>query len=279
MNKKILSLLLSGILLVGCSSVSNPEYTSSVVDGDEVVVIVNGVEVSKNDIYHYMLTPLGSSSAIETALAHICELEITDAVLIEEKIMNIISNYSDYIENGNIDDFAVAQGYVDQQDYIDSVIAPQVKKDLLKSNYIELFFDSIINEYQPKYIKLISFEDEEEALEALETLTSEEDFDMMFDEKQGYDYGMVTTKGGIDESIIAKFDDFNEEGIYGELILDDYGSYVIVYVYNNDIDNFREIIIEDLGMMGDISTAYQAYYLDLYNFSVYENYLDKVINN
>lgn len=280
MNNKIISLTLSLMLLTGCSSIGNPEFKSTLVNGTDNVITVNGVDITKNDIYHYMLNSLGSYSVVDAALNYITDIEITDQNLIDERVLSTISNYSEYIDNGNIENYALSQGFDDQDDYINSKILPQVKKDLLKEKYIETFFDDILVEYKPVYLKVISFYTDVEAQEALDSIETLEDFDSYIDTNEGFDYGMVTTKGGVEENILNMLDLFVEDGVYNEIISTDQSSetmFSLVYIYNSDKNTNKELIISDLATMSELSSTYESYYLDYYKFSIYEEYLKKIV--
>lgn len=279
MNKKILTSLLALSMLTGCTTISNPEFTSTLVDGDQTIISVNGVDVNKNDIYHYMLSSLGPTSVIETALLAISDFEINDESLVNERSIESISGYSEYVENGSIEEYAISQGYDSQEEYMEEKIIPQVKKDLLKEKFVTIHLDSILSEYLPRFIKLISFDDEDAALEVLETISTEEDFNDLMDDNYGNDYGLVSTLGGIDTNIVSNLADFTEDGVYPELISSEYGGYYIVYVYNSDIETTdKDLLIREIASgISTISTDYEVFYFDLYKLSIYESYIKKIV--
>ena len=54
MNKKIIPIAIASTLLVGCGS-SAVNYSSEVENGSKTAINIDGTEISKNDIYHYLL--------------------------------------------------------------------------------------------------------------------------------------------------------------------------------------------------------------------------------
>lgn len=279
MNKKIILSILSLVLLSGCTVISNPEFTSTVTDGNNTAITVNGVDISKNEVYHYMLNSLGVNSILDLALLEISSLEITDQELIDEKVIESISGYSGYAENGNIEEYAISQGYDSQEVYIEEKIVPQVQKNLLKEKYVEIHFDEIMTKYNPHFLKLINFDDEDLALDTLASIETEKEFDDLMNEQNGSDYGLVTTDGGVDESVINSFDKFTTDGIYPELVPSDNGGFYIVYVYNTDLESSdKATLIEELSTsISDMTSLNESYYYNKYKLSVYESYLKKLV--
>ena len=70
MNKKIIPIAIASTLLVGCGS-SAVNYSSEVENGSKTAINIDGTEISKNDIYHYLLEQFGSSEILSLALTYI----------------------------------------------------------------------------------------------------------------------------------------------------------------------------------------------------------------
>ena len=53
--KKGISFALIATLLVGCGSSNTVNYSTEVTDGDKTIISGDDVEITKNDIYYYIL--------------------------------------------------------------------------------------------------------------------------------------------------------------------------------------------------------------------------------
>ena len=78
MNKKIIPIAIASTLLVGCGSSAAVNYSSEVKNGSKTAIDIDSTEITKNDIYHYLLEQFGSSEVLSLALTHIADQEITD---------------------------------------------------------------------------------------------------------------------------------------------------------------------------------------------------------
>lgn len=267
--KKTVCMLALGTLLVGCSSTNDSSYVTSLKDGNKTVMEGEGVTVSKNDIYMYLLDQYGSSQVVDMALSYICDKEITDQEAIDKKKQETLDEYTKYMEE-DIDTYAKNLGFDDQQGYIDEMIIPTAKRELLKEKYINDKYDSIVKEYKVKYLKVITLDTESEALEIIDKTKDIETFDKYLSEKSGQDHGMVTTESSIDKNIIAKLDKFTKDGMYSKAIKTKDDKYAIVYVYNTDKSKLKDEIKDNLQDIAAITSDCESYYLKQYKFDVYE---------
>lgn len=267
--KKLLTILLSGVLLVGCSASSEASYLTSLPEGDSTALTSEGVTISKDDIYHYLLDSLGSATVLEEALAYIAQIEVTDQDSIDQAIEGMIEDYESYM-GVTIDEYATSQGYPDGDTYIEEVITPSALNELLTTKYVTDNYEDLISEYNVKYLKVVTYETESEALDAIDTISSVEDFDTLVEEDDGSDYGFCTVESSLDENLLAKFDDFSADGLYSSAIETTTGEYAIVYVYNTDLTEEEENVINSLAYTSSVISKSEVHYLTSYEFSVYE---------
>ena len=273
--KKVLSILAIGTLLVGCSSPASL-YVTSVSDGKDTIVSGEEITVTKNDVYEYFLDQFGSSQVLTMALETVANKEITDQSKIDEKLKQTIEEYTKYMST-DIDSYAKQLGYNNKEEYINDMLLPSAKNELLKDKYIEDNFDTIIKEYKIKYIKGITVDTESEAIDIIDKSKDLDTFNALLSEKSGQDYGMVTTESTIDENIINKFDSFTKDGIYSKAIKTSDDKYAVVYVYNSDITNLKDEIKENLASVSVIKSDCEAHYLKKYKFEVFESKIkDKI---
>lgn len=273
--KKLVSILAIGTLLVGCSS-STSSYITSVSNGDDKIVSGEDITVTKNDVYEYFLDQFGSSQVLTMALETIADKEITDQAKIDEKLQQTIEEYTKYMST-DIDSYAKQLGYSSKEEYINDMLLPSAKNELLKDKYIEENYDQIIKDYKVKYIKAITVATESEAIDIIDKSKDLDTFNTLLAEKSGQDYGMVTTESTVDKNIIDKFDSFTKDGIYSKAIKTSDDKYAVVYVYNSDTSKLKDEIKKNLAGISTMKSDCEAHYLKKYKFEVYESKIkDKI---
>lgn len=279
MKKKIIPLVIASTLLVGCSSSSAVNYSSEVSDGDKTAINIDGTEINKNDIYHYLLEKYGSSEVLSLALTYIADQEITDEDAYNTKLNETIAEQKESAGVTSLDDIAKQYGLENEQEYIDKVLSVGVKQEMLKEKYIDKNYKKLVKEYKVKYLKTITVDTEAGAKKILEQIKDGSDFDTIMNENGGSDAGMVTTETTtVDENIIKKLDKFTKDGAYEKVIKTSDSKYAIVYVYNTDTSAVTDEIKSNLATISDMSTKVESYYLKQYNFTINEKAIEDEIN-
>lgn len=268
MKKKIIPMVIASTLLVGCSS-SAVSYSSEVENGDKTAINIDGTEVTKNDIYHFLLEQYGSSEVLTLALTYIADQEITDEDAYNTKLNEAIASQKE--GTTSLDDIAKQYGLENEQEYIDQVLAVGIKQQMLKEKYIDKNFDKLVKEYKVKYLKTITVDTEAGAKKLIDQINDGSDFDTVMNENGGSDAGMVTTESTtVDSKIIDKLDKFTKDGLYNKVIKTSDSKYAVVYVYNSDTSNVKDDIKTNLASISDMSTKVESYYLKQYNFTINE---------
>lgn len=279
MKKKIIPLVIASTLLVGCSSSSAVNYSSEVSDGDKTAINIDGTEINKNDIYHYLLEKYGSSEVLSLALTYIADQEITDEDAYNTKLNETIAEQKESAGVTSLDDIAKQYGLENEQEYIDKVLSVGVKQEMLKEKYIDKNYKKLVKEYKVKYLKTITVDTEAGAKKLLKQIKDGSDFDTIMNENGGSDAGMVTTETTtVDENIIKKLDKFTKDGAYEKVIKTSDSKYAIVYVYNTDTSAVTDEIKSNLATISDMSTKVESYYLKQYNFTINEKAIEDEIN-
>lgn len=279
MKKKIIPLVIASTLLVGCSSSSAVNYSSEVSDGDKTAINIDGTEINKNDIYHYLLEKYGSSEVLSLALTYIADQEITDEDAYKAKLDETIAQQKESTSATSLDDIAKQYGLENEQEYIDKVLSVGVKQEMLKEKYIDKNYKKLIKEYKVKYLKTITVDTEAGAKKLLKQIKNGSDFDTIMNENSGSDAGMVTTETTtVDENIIKKLNKFTKDGVYEKVIKTSDSKYAIVYVYNTDTSAVTDEIKSNLSTISDMSTKVESYYLKQYNFTINEKAIEDEIN-
>lgn len=279
MKKKIIPLVIASTLLVGCSSSSAVNYSSEVSDGDKTAINIDGTEINKNDIYHYLLEKYGSSEVLSLALTYIADQEITDEDAYNTKLNETIAEQKESAGVTSLDDIAKQYGLENEQEFIDKILSVGVKQEMLKEKYIDKNYKKLVKEYKVKYLKTITVDTEAGAKKILEQIKDGSDFDTIMNENGGSDAGMVTTETTtVDENIIKKLDKFTKDGAYEKVIKTSDSKYAIVYVYNTDTSAVTDEIKSNLATISDMSTKVESYYLKQYNFTINEKAIEDEIN-
>lgn len=265
---KFIPFALVALLLTGCSS--DQGYLSKVTDGDAVLVEIDGTEITTNDIYNYYLKNYGSSQVLDYALTHIAEVEITDQEAIDKKLQETVDTYTTYAEV-DLDSYAKSLGYESGEQYTQEALLPSVLQQLLVEKYVNENVISLKEEYQIRYLKTVTFNTEIEATDFIST-TSNEGFDEVIDDNNGLDVGIVTQDNtDLDTNIIGELESFTEDGIYQDVISTTDGKFVVVYVYNTELDDeVKSEVISTLISTDGISTKCENHYLEKYEFQVNE---------
>lgn len=279
MKKKIIPLVIASTLLVGCSSSSAVNYSSEVSNGDKTAINIDGTEISKNDIYHYLLEQYGSSEVLSLALTYIADQEITDEEAYKTKLDETIAEQKESAGVTSLDDIAKQYGLENEQEFIDKIVSVGVKQEMLKEKYIDENYKKLVKEYKVKYLKTITVDTEAGAKKILKQIKDGSDFDTIMNENSGSDAGMVTTETTtVDKNIIKKLDKFTKDGVYEKVIKTSDSKYAIVYVYNTDTSGVTDEIKSNLSTISDMSTKVESYYLKQYNFTINEKAIEDEIN-
>ncbi len=274
--KKFIPFALGAVILSGCTS--NQTYISTVTDGTSALVEIDGTTITKNDIYHYYMENYGSSQVLDFALTHIAQIEITDQDTIDKKLQETIDTYTTYA-GVDLDSYATSLGYESGDQYTQEALLPSVLQQLLIEKYVTDNVATLKDEYKIKYLKTVTFNTEIEATDFISSTTNE-NFDTAISDKDGLDVGIVTQDNtDLDTNIIGELDSFSTDGIYQEVISTTDGKFVVVYVYNTELDDESKAEVVSTLMTSDgISTECEKYYLDTYEFNVNEPLIKEVID-
>ena len=68
-----------------------------------------------------------------------------------------------------------------------------------------------------------------------------------------------------------------KDGVYGSAVKLSTGAYAVVYVYNTDRAAHKDDIVSALYKLDKVKTDINAYYLNKYHFTVYDNKMKKAI--
>ena len=275
---KKLFILLSAVLLAGCSS----SYNTKVTDGSTKIISDKEVSVTKQDFYEYLLDNYGAEEVLNQALTAIANVEVTDEDKINELLNERIKSYDQYTDGG-IDQYAKDMGYASTEEYKEIVLLPDVKQELLREKYFDDNFDDLIKEFNVCSLKKIVVEKESSALSIIEKATDETAFDKLMDTygtDSAEDLGIVTKNSTLDDNLTSKLVDLSKvekDGVYSSAIKLSDDTYAVIFVYDTDKEANKDNYLSTLTSNDDIITTVEGYYLNKYEFNVNEDKLKDAI--
>lgn len=281
---RILVIVICIVIICGCgyaiysSFFGNDEgYVTSVENGDKAIVKEDSVSITKDDLYEYFLNNNGMNLTLDYAIDYISDKELTNQEDIEAKVNELKQQYIDYVGK-DLESYAKENSYEDEQSFVDDMILPNAKSALLQEKYIDKNYKKLVKDYKVKYIKTITLDTESQALKIIDGTKDETAFNNYMNEYSGSDQGMVTKESSsLDENIIKKLSKFTKDGIYSKVIKTSDSKYAVVWVYNTDKSKLKDEIKSALSEISDISQKSEIYYLQKYNFDVYEPKIKKQI--
>lgn len=162
--KKILSILLVLMILVGCSSNSSTQITNK----DEVLFKIEDEAVTKGDVYSMLRYQQIGQIIINDAQAKLVEskIELTDDLKQEAQTM------LDESKSQLGEFFATYYGDSDDETLIETVFLPATQQKKFLENYFAENQDSIIEEAKPKKVVLLTYETQETAQQVIDKLNA-----------------------------------------------------------------------------------------------------------
>ena len=278
--KKLSLLLISGLLLVGCSS---NDYSTQVSENNKTLISGENISITKQDYYTYLMDNYGANEVLKVILTTIADKEVTDQKKIDALLKEKKETYAKYYD-GSLLEYAQSFGYKDEEEFIENQLLPEVKEELLRNKYIEKNYDQLINEYQVNRFKQIIVDKESTALEIIKTATSTEKFDeqMKKYKDNSEDCGIVTKNTStIDKNLTKKLQEFQKitkDGVYKDAVKLSNDQYAVIYLYDTNRKNKNDYI-KALSTDKDIQNTIESYYLKQYHFEVYDERLKKSIEN
>lgn len=275
--KKLILLLMCACVLFACSSSS---YSVQVSDGDSVLVSDSTLKVTKQGFFEYLVDYYGANEVLVEALTKIADIELTDEDELNDLVEEIKEEYASYTDD-DLSVYASYMGYDDVDEYVEQIIVPSAKQELLREHYITDNLEAMIEEYYVCSFKKIVVEKESEALNIISEATDEDAFDELMEEysDDAEDAGMVTKNSTLDDNLIDILDELSaveEDGVYSSAIKLSDDTYAVLYLYDTDHSN-SEDIVDTLSSDSDVQEYVEGIYLKKYNFDVYDSKIKAAI--
>ncbi|EOS60609.1 hypothetical protein C815_01281 [Firmicutes bacterium M10-2] len=275
MNKKVPLLVLSALMLAGCSV-----HNTSINDANEQLMTIGNTTYTKGDEYTMIKKSNGPALVIQKAQEIIYEKEVpvTDAMKKEAQ------EQFDQISQANPDTETQLKnlGYSGKDEYIEKVLLPSVQAEALMDKYFVDDQDTIESQYHPSLAQVVQCEDEENAKKALEALKDGKDAQEVAKQyavdSSSYkgDETLVTTNDtALPTRLINALATAKKPGVMDEVYAtdDDQPSYYVAVLVSNNYDENVDQIAEMLGSDSSLSKGCLVYYLTKYNFEVHDQEL------
>lgn len=287
MKKKLIigGIVLAAIIVLGVGgwflTHQEKSYQVKISDNQNVLVSGSQIKVTQQDYFEVLLDQYGANEILNKAIDIIAEKELDDQEALDKAVDELTETYTQY-SNGDLEATAKKYGYESKDEYIDDIIVPAAKQQLLREKYLKEHLDDYIKDSQVTSFKKIVVDKESTALSLIKDMKSEEDFDKKMKEygDKAEDAGMVTkNSSALDSNLknaLEKLSTLEKDGIYSEAIKLSDDTYAIVYVYDADHKNTDEII-DKLSSDADIQEEIEAIYLKKYNFEVHDKKMKDMI--
>ena len=278
--KKILTVLFAVATLVTLCACGNVE--TKVSNPNEVLIQLGKKKVTKQDLYENMPSLYLASMVTGMAKKMVVnwEVEITDEMR-DEAQLEMINFRNEVIEAGeDWQEQLEAQGYSSEEALIEDIIYYNQFYALI-DRYTTENFDTIWQQYAPVKAKILFFdgkEDMDKAKENMEACLAEinagANFEASADKYNADKTSIAETfyakdNKSLDSAIIVTFGNLSSEATYQVTAADSEG-YYIVQVTNMKKEQLKDELITYVSTIETIEDETFAYYLDKYNFRVYD---------
>lgn len=264
--KKLLTLLACALLMAGCSNAS-----AKITDGSSVLVSVNNKNYTREDLYSFMSNYGGSYFAITNAQKVILDAEVE---VTEEMTSNVDATLSMYqsMLGDSFEPYLQSQGFAGIDAYREMLIQNEQLSQLYVK-YVEANYEALAEQYTPKQIQLMQFDNEETAKEALDEVNNGGVFENIAQEKGSSVDGSATiiTNQSSYETVVSYTISTLTAGVVSDVVSNDDGSaFYIVKVIETDAAALKDQAINVIASISAIANESIQYYFKEYDFHVYD---------
>ncbi|WP_281627502.1 hypothetical protein [Traorella massiliensis] len=272
--KKLLTVCAFALLvtLSGCK-----DATTSLSDGNDALITVGNTTITKNDVYTGLKSENGVTAIISKLTAYIVDQEVpvTDEMMSEAQ--STMQSFKDTVGEENWSTFLSNMGYENEQQYLEERALLSVRASQLTSKYITDNYDEIKENYQIRKLRIFQTTDSSIAAEVQEKVKNGE----LTIEEAVNQYDSVTTTYDGSEQILTNASGLGSDIWENIMAVTEDNTLLDLYQYSSDLSNFYviEVVSVDVPLeeaqstiegLSTIADDAFAYYLDKYNFTVYD---------
>ena len=270
--KKILSILITLLVLVGCSSASLKP------SNNDVLFKINGKEIRQTDVFESMHLSTNSfqivrSEAQKILLNHLVEENDDFNKQVQDRLKEAKETLGD-----NFDLFLKENGFENEEEYIDTIVKDIVRLDIALTQAMEDDYDNIKSK-RPRQVKIIEVE-ADNANKALELAKSGSSLEEVYEE-----YGventqytgnviLVSENSNLDTAPLDKLLNATDNGLIKEVVTSSStNAQYILEVVNIDADELKDEVIENFINDSELSEKYLAKLFSEHKFKLYDQHL------
>ena len=254
----ILTACLVAVALTGCADAS-----TSISKSDEALVTIGDTKITKGEVYDVAKRTYGASFTLNEALNVISEKEeikLTDEMKksVEDQLKILKSSAGENFEQQLKD-----AGYKNEEEYKEKVLYPNKK--------------SLFSSYSPRKAQKLEFTSKEDAQKALEEIKNGKPIEEFTTVNTSSGTSQLeetyTTKSSLPTGAFDKIKAMEKPGLIEEVIEDTTSSkYYVFKVTQVDPNKFEDDAIDAIVSTGssEITNASNVYWLDKYEFNVYD---------
>lgn len=275
--KKILSILITLLVLVGCSSASlKPSH-------NEILFKINGKEIREDDVFESMHLSNNSfqivrSEAQKILLNYLVEEDDDFNKQVQERFEEAKTTLGD-----NFDLFLKENGFENEEEYIDTIVKDIVRLDIALTQAMDDDYENIKSK-RPRQVKIIEVE-ADSANKALELAKSGSSLEEVYEE-----YGventqykgnviLVSENSNLDTAPLDKLLNATDNGLIKEVVTSSStNAQYILEVVNIDADELKDEVIEEFINDSELSEQYLAKLFSKHKFKLYDQHLYDAFN-
>ena len=270
--KKILSILITLLVLAGCSSASlKPSH-------NEILFKINGKEIREDDVFESMHLSNNSfqivrSEAQKILLNYLVEEDDDFNKQVQERFEEAKTTLGD-----NFDLFLKENGFENEEEYIDTIVKDIVRLDIALTQAMDDDYENIKSK-RPRQVKIIEVE-ADSANKALELAKSGSSLEEVYEE-----YGventqykgnviLVSENSNLDTAPLDKLLNATDNGLIKEVVTSSStNAQYILEVVNIDADELKDEVIEEFINDSELSEKYLAKLFSKHKFKLYDQHL------
>ena len=275
--KKILSILITLLVLVGCSNASlKPSH-------NEILFKINGKEIRESDVFASMHLSNNSfqivrSEAQKILLNYLVEEDDDFNKQVQERLEEAKTTLGD-----NFDLFLKENGFENEEEYIDTIVKDIVRLDIALTQAMDDDYENIKSK-RPRQVKIIEVE-ADSANKALELAKSGSSLEEVYEE-----YGventqykgnviLVSENSNLDTAPLDKLLNATDNGLIKEVVTSSStNAQYILEVVNIDADELKDEVIEEFINDSELSEQYLAKLFSKHKFKLYDQHLYDAFN-
>ncbi len=267
--------LLAALLLAGCGN-----KIAKLTNGNDVLIQFGDTKITKDDLYHSMLTTDGGYTVINMANKMIVNLEIETTDELVAEAQEQIDTYKATLT----DDWQTSLeklGFENEEQLFEQILS-SIKATKLVSKYVDENFDTLVEEYAPLMAKMIfiKYQDNDiekgknEATLAIAEIQAGANFEdvaakysisitlaneNLYTRYSEIDYNVLQYLLTVTEPTLSPpIENSNSSGVY------------IVQVTKTNIEQVKEAFTEFLTSDDTFTAKSNNYYFEKHNFTIYD---------